>query len=84
LTANTWKPSRRLTRRGGFDFDRAFVAFNSISPQSVPVAAHAASVRSRLGFMIAHRRGFTAPTRVARQFATLEYLEATRAAWTDD
>jgi alkanesulfonate monooxygenase SsuD/methylene tetrahydromethanopterin reductase-like flavin-dependent oxidoreductase (luciferase family) len=32
----------------------------------------------RLGFMIAHRPGFTAPTLAARQFATLGQLSAAK------
>jgi alkanesulfonate monooxygenase len=61
-------------------FDRALVAFHSTSPESILVAAHAASVTSRLGFMIAHRPGFTTPTLAARQFATLDQLTGGRIA----
>jgi alkanesulfonate monooxygenase len=61
-------------------FDRALVAFNASSPDSILVAGHAASVTSRLGFMIAHRPGFTAPTLAARQFATLDQLTGGRIA----
>jgi alkanesulfonate monooxygenase len=61
-------------------FDRALVAFHSTSPESILVAAHAAAVTSRLGFMIAHRPGFTAPTLAARQFATLDQLTGGRIA----
>ncbi|MGK9230904.1 LLM class flavin-dependent oxidoreductase [Inquilinus limosus] len=61
-------------------FDRALVAFHSTSPESILVAAHAASVTERLGLMIAHRPGFTAPTLAARQFATLDQLTGGRVA----
>lgn len=61
-------------------FDRALVAFHSTSPESILVAAHAASVTTRLSFMIAHRPGFTAPTLAARQFATLDQLTGGRIA----
>jgi alkanesulfonate monooxygenase len=61
-------------------FDRALIAFHSTSPESILVAGHAASVTSRLGFMIAHRPGFTAPTLAARQFATLDQLTGGRIA----
>jgi alkanesulfonate monooxygenase len=61
-------------------FDRALIAFNSSSPDSILVAGHAASVTSRLGFMIAHRPGFTVPTLAARQFATLDQLTGGRIA----
>jgi alkanesulfonate monooxygenase len=61
-------------------FDRALVAFHSTSPESILIAGHAASVTSQLGFMIAHRPGFTAPTLAARQFATLDQLTGGRIA----
>ena len=61
-------------------FDRALVAFGSTSPESQLVVAHAASVTRRLGFMIAHRPGFTAPTVAARQLATLDQFTGGRIA----
>jgi alkanesulfonate monooxygenase len=61
-------------------FDRALVAFGSTSPESILVVAHAASVTERLGFMIAHRPGFTAPTLAARQLATLDQFTGGRVA----
>src|ERR1700761_8537446 len=61
-------------------FDRALVAFGSTSPESQRVVAHAASVTHRLGFMIAHRPGFTAPTLAARQLATLDQFTGGRIA----
>lgn len=61
-------------------FDRALVAFHSTSPESILIAGHAASVTERLGLMIAHRPGFTAPTLAARQFATLDQLAGGRIA----
>jgi len=61
-------------------FDRALVAFGSTSPESQLVVAHAASVTERLGFMIAHRPGFTAPTVAARQLATLDHFTGGRVA----
>jgi alkanesulfonate monooxygenase len=61
-------------------FDRALVAFHSTSPESILIAAHAASVTDRLGFMIAHRPGFTQPTVAARQLATLDQLTGGRIA----
>jgi alkanesulfonate monooxygenase len=61
-------------------FDRALVAFGSTSPESILVTAHAASVTERLGFMIAHRPGFTAPTVAARQLATLDQFTGGRIA----
>ncbi|WP_337188043.1 LLM class flavin-dependent oxidoreductase [Phenylobacterium sp.] len=61
-------------------FDRALVAFGSTSPESQLVVAHAASVTRKLGFMIAHRPGFTAPTVAARQLATLDVFSGGRIA----
>ncbi len=61
-------------------FDRALVAFGSTSPESQLIVAHAASVTRRLGFMIAHRPGFTAPTLAARQLATLDQFTGGRVA----
>lgn len=68
----------RIHEAGGFD--RALVAFNATSPESILVAAHAASVTQRLSLLIAHRPGFTAPTLAARQFATLDVLTGGRIA----
>jgi alkanesulfonate monooxygenase len=68
----------RAHETGGFD--RALIAFSSNAPDSILVAGHAAAVTSRLGFMIAHRPGFTAPTLAARQFATLDQLSGGRIA----
>ncbi|CAN5530241.1 LLM class flavin-dependent oxidoreductase [soil metagenome] len=68
----------RAHEEGGFD--RALVAFGSTSPESQLVVAHAASVTERLGFMIAHRPGFTAPTVAARQLATLDQFTGGRVA----
>jgi alkanesulfonate monooxygenase len=68
----------RIHEDGGFD--RALVAFNSSSPESILVASHAASVTRRLSLLIAHRPGFTAPTLAARQLATLDVLTGGRIA----
>lgn len=61
-------------------FDRVLVAFNSTSAESILVGQHIAAVTERLGLMIAHRPGFTAPTLAARQFATLDQITKGRAA----
>ena len=68
----------RVHEDGGFD--RALVAFGSTGPESQLVVAHAAAVTKRLGFMIAHRPGFTAPTIAARQLATLDQFTGGRVA----
>ncbi|MCS3466927.1 alkanesulfonate monooxygenase [Pseudomonas sp. JUb42] len=61
-------------------FDRALVAYHSNSPDSAFIAAHAASVTTRLKFLIAHRPGFISPTVAARQFATLDVFNGGRTA----
>ncbi len=61
-------------------FDRVLVAFNSTSAESILVGQQIAAVTERLGLMIAHRPGFTAPTLAARQFATLDHFSRGRAA----
>ncbi|MFD1836829.1 LLM class flavin-dependent oxidoreductase [Paracidovorax cattleyae] len=68
----------RAHEEGGFD--RALVAFHSTSPESILVAQHAASVTKTLGFMVAHRPGFTQPTLAARQLATLDQITGGRSA----
>jgi alkanesulfonate monooxygenase len=55
-------------------FDRALLAFHSDLPDCLQVGQHAASVTRRLNIFIAQRPGFTAPTLLARQFATLDQL----------
>lgn len=54
-------------------FDRVLIASAPGSADSLQVAAYAASQTERLGFMIAHRPGLTAPTVAARAFATLDH-----------
>ncbi len=61
-------------------FDRVLIPFGSSSPESQIVAAHAAALTSKLGFLIAHRPGFTQPTLAARQLATLDQLSEGRIA----
>ncbi|MET0344599.1 MAG: LLM class flavin-dependent oxidoreductase [Polyangiales bacterium] len=68
----------RAQEEGGFD--RVLIPFGSSSPESQIVAAHAAAVTKKLGFLIAHRPGFTQPTVAARQLATLDQLSEGRVA----
>jgi alkanesulfonate monooxygenase len=68
----------RAQEEGGFD--RVLVPFGSNSPESLIVAAHAAAITEKLGFLIAHRPGFTQPTLAARQLATLDQLTDGRVA----
>jgi alkanesulfonate monooxygenase len=68
----------RAQEAGGFD--RVLVPFGSDSPESQIVAAHAAAITTKLGFLVAHRPGFTQPTLAARQLATLDQLSGGRVA----
>jgi alkanesulfonate monooxygenase len=61
-------------------FDRVLVAFHSNSAESLLIGQHIAHVTERLGLMLAHRPGFTAPTLAARQLATLDQLSKGRVA----
>jgi alkanesulfonate monooxygenase len=53
-------------------FDRVLVGHSASSPDGLQVAAALAASTERLGFLIAHRPGFVAPTLAARSFATLD------------
>jgi alkanesulfonate monooxygenase len=68
----------RAQEKGGFD--RVLVPFGLNTPESQIVAAHAAAITTKLGFLIAHRPGFTQPTLAARQLATLDQLSGGRVA----
>ncbi len=61
-------------------FDRALLAFHSTSPDCLQVGQHALGVTDRLKVLIAQRPGFTAPTLIARQLATVDQLSAGRVA----
>jgi alkanesulfonate monooxygenase len=53
-------------------FDRVLIGYASSHPDGTQVAAYAAAHSERLGFLVAHRPGFVAPTLAARQFSTLD------------
>lgn len=55
-------------------FDRVLIGYFSNAPDGFLVGAHAAAVTDRLGFLLAHRPGFVAPTVAARKLATLDQL----------
>jgi alkanesulfonate monooxygenase len=55
-------------------FDKVLVPFFSNAADSIAIAGYCAALTQRLGFLIAHRPGFTAPTVAARQLATLDQL----------
>src|SRR6201995_2019933 len=55
-------------------FDRALLAFHSTTPDGLQVAQHVLQITKSLKVMIAQRPGFTAPTLLARQLATIDQL----------
>src|SRR5687768_6718802 len=55
-------------------FDRALLAFHSTIPDALQVGQHVLSVTKKLKVMIAQRPGFTAPTLLARQLATIDQI----------
>src|ERR1700688_2047733 len=62
------------------NFDRVLVGYFSDGPDGFLLAAYAAAHTERLGFLVAHRPGFIAPTLAARKFATLDQVSGGRAA----
>src|SRR5580693_2814897 len=61
-------------------FDRALLAFHSTSPDGLQVGQHVLGVTERLNVLIAQRPGFTAPTLLARQLATVDQFSRGRVA----
>ncbi len=61
-------------------FDRVLIGYGSSGPDGFAVCSYAASVTDRLGFLIAHRPGFVAPTLAARKVATLDHFTGGRIA----
>jgi len=61
-------------------FDKLLVGYFSDAPDGFLLAADAAAHTARIGFLVAHRPGFVAPTLAARKFATLDQITDGRAA----
>jgi alkanesulfonate monooxygenase len=61
-------------------FDRVLFAFHSTTPDSLQVGQHVLGVTERLNVLIAQRPGFTAPTLLARQLATIDQFSRGRVA----
>jgi alkanesulfonate monooxygenase len=61
-------------------FDRVLVGYFSNAADGFQVAAYAAHQTDRLGFLLAHRPGFVAPTLAARQLASLDQFSDGRLA----
>ena len=55
-------------------FDMVLTGYSSSTPDGFEVAGYAAAHTQRLGYLIAHRPGFVAPTLAARKAATLDQL----------
>ncbi len=55
-------------------FDMVLTGYSSSTPDGFEVAGYAAAHTERLGYLIAHRPGFVAPTLTARKAATLDQL----------
>ena len=60
------------------DFDLVLVGYTASSAEGFLVAQHAAAHTTRLGYLIAHRPGFVAPTLAARKIATFDHLTGGR------
>ena len=58
-------------------FDWALVGYTSRAADGFGVASFCAAHTQRLGYLIAHRPGFVAPTLAARKFATFDNFWAT-------
>ncbi|GAB3474130.1 LLM class flavin-dependent oxidoreductase [Nocardiopsis coralliicola] len=61
-------------------FDRVLIGYHSWDADGFAVASYAAAHTERLGFLIAHRPGFVAPTVWARSIATLDQFTQGRVA----
>ena len=61
-------------------FDKVLIGYSSATADSFAVAGYAANHTERLGYLIAHRAGFMAPTLAARHAATLDQLSGGRIA----
>jgi alkanesulfonate monooxygenase len=62
------------------DFDRILIPYGSTDADTLLTASYAAAHTDRIGFMLAHRPGFVAPTLAARKFATLDQFTGGRIA----
>ena len=61
-------------------FDKVLIGYSSATADGFAVAGYAASETKTLGYLIAHRAGFMAPTLAARHAATLDQLSGGRIA----
>src|ERR1700758_2121517 len=68
----------RAHDRAGFDM--VLVGYSSSSAEGFLVALYAAMQTDRIGYLVAHRPGFVAPTLLARKIATFDHLTGGRLA----
>ena len=61
-------------------FDMALVGYSSSSAEGFLVAQHAANHTEQIGYLVAHRPGFVAPTLMARKIATFDQITKGRVA----
>jgi len=61
-------------------FDKVLIGYSSATADGFAVAGYAATRTETLGYLIAHRAGFMAPTLAARHAATLDQLSGGRIA----
>jgi alkanesulfonate monooxygenase len=73
-----WAPASSSAVTSDPRLDRVLVGYSSAQPDGTQVAAYAAAHTDRLGFLVAHRPGFVAPTLAARTFATLDQFAGGR------
>ena len=59
-------------------FDKGLVGYTATSAEGFLVSSYAAAHTERLGYLIAHRPGFVAPTLAARKAATLDQISGGR------
>ena len=78
FSANVIAHTAQVHEQAGFD--RVLIGYFSQAPDGFLIGAHAASVTTNLGFLLAHRPGFVAPTLAARKLATLDQLSNGRLA----
>src|SRR6201997_2616029 len=78
LSPNYVAEAARAHEASGFDL--VLVGYSSSSAEGFLVALHAAERTERLGYLVAHRPGFVAPTLMARKIATFDHLSAGRLA----
>src|SRR5579863_1448865 len=78
LSPNYVVEAARAHEASGFDL--VLVGYSSSSAEGFLVAQHAAARTERLGYLVAHRPGFVAPTLMARKVATFDHLTGGRLA----